>query len=251
MKNFRSPVGWLFFACLVAGCPKNESLSGSSTRLPTDTPETTTFEDDTPSLGPGQSGYFDYYVLSLSWSPQFCSTRKLPPSDPQCGVGKSFGWIVHGLWPQYERGFPESCATAHTLSEATVTKMLPVMPSPKLIQHEWSKHGTCSGLSSETYFAAIEAVFSKLVFPEELQTPSQPVQMTLPELKQRFSDRNPQLGPGSLTVQCSSKYVREVRICLRKDLSPMPCTGFVRDLCKTPMLEFRPPRALTEAASQP
>src|SRR5262249_40589503 len=53
-------------------------------------------------------GQFDYYVLSLSWSPSFCETATGNARRQQCGT-RPFSFVVHGLWPQYERGFPESC----------------------------------------------------------------------------------------------------------------------------------------------
>ena len=57
-----------------------------------------------------QPGQFDFYVLSLSWSPSFCEAageRGTPPQQ-QCGA-RPYSFVVHGLWPQYERGFPEFC----------------------------------------------------------------------------------------------------------------------------------------------
>jgi ribonuclease T2 len=181
-------------------------------------------------------------VLSLSWSPQFCQTRKFPPTDQQCGDGKRFGFIVHGLWPQYEKGYPESCPSTYQLPDATVDKVLRMMPSQKLIRHEWEKHGTCSGLSAEQYFQQVETVFAGLKIPSPYQSPTAPVVTSLAELKKSFLDANPQLAETSITAQCSGVYLREVRICLRKDLSPMPCGGFVRDSCKAPEVQLRPLR---------
>lgn len=217
----------------LSGCPKSQPL---------DAPPQQQDPDDAPSLGPGQSGSFDYYVLALSWSPQFCNSRKFSPSDPQCGDGRRYGFIVHGLWPQYEKGYPESCSTSFQLAPQTVEKVLPMMPSPKLIEHEWQKHGTCSGLSAEQYFSQVESVFAGLVIPEPYRQPTAPVVTSLGELKQRFLEANPRLVPDSITAQCSGAYLREVRICLRKDLSPMPCSTFVRDACRAPALQLKPLR---------
>ncbi|MBL9041454.1 MAG: ribonuclease T2 [Myxococcales bacterium] len=215
------------------GCPKS---------TPSSSPPQQQEPDDAPSLGPGPSGSFDYYVLSLSWSPQFCNSRKFPPSDQQCGEGRRFGFVVHGLWPQYEKGYPESCQTGFSLAQPTVEKALQMMPSQKLIEHEWQKHGTCSGLSAEQYFAQVETAFAGLVIPEPYRQPTAPVVTSLAELKQSFLAANPRLTPSSLTAQCSGTYLREVRICLHKDLSPMPCTSFVRDACKAPEVQLRPVR---------
>lgn len=229
----RSAIAFALLVLPLLGCPKSPSPS---------TPPQQQDPDEAPSLGPGQSGSFDYYVLSLSWSPQFCSSRKFAPSDQQCGDGRRFGFVVHGLWPQYEKGYPESCATTFQLAPPTVEKALQMMPSQKLIEHEWQKHGTCSGLSAEQYFGQVETVYAGLVIPEPYRQPTAPVVTSLPELKQRFIEANPRLVDSSITAQCSGAYLREVRICLRKDLSPMPCTQFVRDSCKAPEVQLRPLR---------
>ena len=229
----RSLIAFALLVLPLLGCPKPPSTS----TLPQQQDP-----DEAPSLGPGPSGSFDDYVLSLSWSPQFCSTRKFAPSDQQCGEGRRFGFVVHGLWPQYEKGYPESCATTFQLAQQTVDKALQMMPSQKLIEHEWQKHGTCSGLSAEAYFGQVETVFAGLVIPEPYRQPTAPVLTSLSELKQLFIQANPHLSDRSITAQCSGAYLREVRICLRKDLSPMPCTQFVRDSCKAPEVQLRPLR---------
>jgi len=229
----RSSLVFALWTLPLLGCPKSPP--------PSPQPQQTDLEE-APSLGPGQSGSFDYYVLSLSWSPQFCSTRKFSPTDQQCGEGRRRGFVVHGLWPQFEKGYPESCQTSFQLAQPTVDKALQMMPSQKLIEHEWQKHGTCSGLSAEQYFAQVETVFGGLVIPEPYREPTAPVVTSLADLKKSFLDANPKLTESSLTAQCSGGYLREVRICLRKDLSPMPCTSFVRDACKAPEVQLRPLR---------
>jgi len=104
----------------------------------------------------GAFGRFDYYVLSLSWSPQHCAQTRPAANDPQCAVPRRFGFVAHGLWPQYERGYPSSCATGAAPDAALVDGMLDIMPSPTLVRHEWAKHGSCSGLDPAGYFALIE-----------------------------------------------------------------------------------------------
>src|SRR5688572_2676514 len=91
-----------------------------------------------------QPGQFDFYVLALSWSPSFCEAaaeRGNPPKE-QCGV-RPFSFVVHGLWPQYEKDFPEFCQNpAPRLDRNIVSSMLDLMPAPRLIFHQWDKHGT-------------------------------------------------------------------------------------------------------------
>ncbi|MGI9404557.1 MAG: hypothetical protein ACR2OF_08650, partial [Hyphomicrobium sp.] len=49
------------------------------------------------------AGEFDYYALVLSWSPTECLTSTRGRSDAQCARrdGKRYGFVLHGLWPQY------------------------------------------------------------------------------------------------------------------------------------------------------
>ena len=98
-----------------------------------------------------EPGQFDFYVLSLSWSPSFCDAVTERSADsaarqPECG-DKPYAFIVHGLWPQYEKGFPEYCQNpAPRLDRNVVSSMIDLMPSPRLIFREWDRHGVCSGL---------------------------------------------------------------------------------------------------------
>src|SRR5262249_19520688 len=101
-----------------------------------------------------QPGQFDFYVLALSWSPSFCEAagERGPPPQQQCGA-RPYSFVVHGLWPQYEKGFPEFCQQpAPRLDRNIVASMLDLMPAPRLIFNEWDRHGTCSGLSPNAYF---------------------------------------------------------------------------------------------------
>src|SRR5215475_3676492 len=102
-----------------------------------------------------EPGQFDFYVLSLSWSPSYCAANAERPfyrQDPQCGA-RPFSFVVHGMWPQYENGFPEFCQVpSPRLPRNIVSSMLDLMPSPRLIYHEWDRHGTCSGLSANAFF---------------------------------------------------------------------------------------------------
>ena len=117
-------------------------------------------------------GEFDYYVLSLSWSPSFCEEAQERGSggrsqQAQCG-GRPFSFVVHGLWPQYEHGFPEYCQRpSPRLDRNIMTSMLDLMPAPGLIFNEWDKHGTCSGLGARAYFETIRKARAAVKIPEE------------------------------------------------------------------------------------
>lgn len=183
------------------------------------------------------SGRFDYWVLALSWSPQYCDGR---PDDAQCG--KPHDFIVHGLWPQYERGFPEFCERrAAPVPESLVQRMLPLMPSESLIRHQWRKHGTCSGLPMKEYFAQTERARRAIVIPAAYRKASGYRQTTRAHIEREFIAVNAGLSPKTIAVQCSGRWLREVRICMDARLQPRQCGTDVDDRCGSTVV-MRPAR---------
>src|SRR5262252_2401308 len=120
---------------------------------------------------------FDYYMLVLSYAPDFCDQPSGDKDPRECGDGRRIGFVVHGLWPQGEttRG-PENCGSASDIAQATIQEMLNYFPTESLIQHEWNTHGSCSGLSADDYFAAVKKARDSIKIPDEL-TPSTPQTM--------------------------------------------------------------------------
>src|SRR5215208_1658876 len=115
----------------------------------------------------------DHYVLALSWSPSFCAASGAESESRQCGRSASYAFVVHGLWPQYSRGWPAYCpAQERWIPEKIISAMLPLMPSKRLVIHEWRKHGTCSGLSVGDYFGLVQRLFAKLTIPERYRSPT-------------------------------------------------------------------------------
>jgi ribonuclease T2 len=192
--------------------------------------------------GGGTPGVFDYYVLSLSWSPQFCAGPAGERDAAQCGEGRQFGFVVHGLWPQYERGFPEACAASAPVTSAIVDRMLPLMPSSRLIQHEWDQHGTCSGLAQAAYFDTIRNVRAAVKIPGEYTAPIQQVNVSPAKIKQKFVAANAGFDLDSVHVLCGGRFVSEVRVCFSKDLRPRACGAGVRDTCAVDPAILRPVR---------
>ena len=187
---------------------------------------------------PDQPGVFDYYVLTLSWSPQYCATKKLPADDPQCGAGKHFSFVVHGLWPQYASGYPQSCST-ESLAQGLADSYLDIMPSRQLIQHEWEKHGTCSGLDSQHYFEDIRNVFNSITVPQQYHHPAKPLTRTLKQFKQDLLNANPGLDASAFSVACTGKYLNEVEVCFDKALKPRACEHDVHDACPASRITIR------------
>jgi ribonuclease T2 len=193
-----------------------------------------------------EPGQFDFYVLSLSWSPSFCdASRERPPyraPAQQCGE-RPYSFVVHGLWPQYVRGFPEYCQhPSPRLNRNIVSGMLDLMPAPRLIFNEWDKHGTCSGLSANAYFETIRKARAAIKIPEAYIEPAKPLTVTPEEVEQAFVDANPGLTKDAIAVTCDSRRLSEVRICIGKDLSFHDCAELAKRACKRPQLVMPPAR---------
>lgn len=167
----------------------------------------------------GKSGQFDYYVFSLSWSPEYCHDHA---SARQCTVAKPYAFIVHGLWPEYTKGgYPQSCSREPGLVDPS--KMLDIMPDPNLIAHEWLKHGTCSGLDPEPYFALIRKAYQKTKIPQKFQAPQEQFTISPKQLAQEFSRANLKLPEKAVQVACPGNYLAEVRICMDKNVKAITC----------------------------
>jgi ribonuclease T2 len=171
-----------------------------------------------PRAAPGK---FDYYAVALSWSPSYCAGRRDPA---QCGRG--LGFVLHGLWPQYEKGFPQNCST-EKLPSAVRDNYAAIFPSPKLIGHEWNEHGTCSGLDPAAYFALSAKLKDKVVIPKVYQQPAAPVRSTPGELVQFFRAANPGMPVDSVLPFCGDggRFLREVRACFTREGGARSCSN--------------------------
>ena len=184
-----------------------------------------------------EPGQFDFYVLSLSWSPSFCDAVTERSADsaarqPECG-DKPFAFIVHGLWPQYERGFPEFCQNpAPRLDRNVVSSMLDLMPSPRLIFREWDRHGVCSGLPARAYFETIRKARAIVKIPNDYLDLAQPKTVAPGEVEDAFIAANPGLTHDGIAVGCDAKRLNEVRICFSKDLKFRDCAEVDQRACR-------------------
>jgi ribonuclease T2 len=192
-----------------------------------------------------EPGQFDFYVLSLSWSPSFCEAsgeRGTPPRQ-QCGA-RPYSFVVHGLWPQYERGFPEYCQyPSPRLDRNIVSSMLDLMPAPRLIFNEWDKHGTCSGLSARAYFDTVRKVRAQVKIPEAYLDPKALLTVTPNEVEEAFIAANPGLTRDAVAVTCDRRRLSEVRLCISKDEFQFhPCPEIVKRSCRRDRLVMPPVR---------
>ena len=181
--------------------------------------------EDTP-------GEFAYYLLSLSWSPAYCLSS---PGAAECNGPRRFGFIVHGLWPQYERGWPEYCDVRSAVPEEVVREISDLMPARGLVYHEWSAHGTCSGLIPAEFFALVRRAASSVAIPRELENPTRATEEPPAAIAAAFQHVNPRIPAQSIVVTCSGQSVprlREVRVCLDRDLAPRACSAdAIRGAC--------------------
>jgi ribonuclease T2 len=191
----------------------------------------------------GEPGQFDFYVLALSWSPSYCDSAGNRADPAQCRAQKPLSFIVHGLWPQYDKGFPSDCAyNAPRVTEQTIRELRDVMPSRGLVIHQWRKHGTCSGLSPDQYFALVRKAFERIKIPPQFAQPAQWQSISPPEVENAFRVSNPGLEGDMIAVTCDRRNLREVRICLSKDLQFRACPQVDRQTCRAPRVSLPPVR---------
>lgn len=195
-----------------------------------------------------KAGDFDYYALVLSWSPTHCDSPAGRRDQTQCSPrrGRGFSFVLHGLWPQYFRGYPESCRTPFKpfVSNRTIESMMDIMPSKGLIIHEYRKHGTCSGMTPEDYYALSSKLYRQIRIPAAYREPTKEQFVSPDQLIKQFTDANPGLDADMLAVVCrgSGNRLREVRICFSKNGKPQRCGSNEkqRNLCRANRM-FVPP----------
>ncbi len=189
------------------------------------------------------TGGFDYYMLVLSYAPDFCDQPESRKDPRECGAGRGVGFVVHGLWPQNEnsRG-PARCGPARPVARASVDAMLSYFPTPGLVQHEWRDHGTCSGLTAADYFAAVRKARDSLRIPEDLNHPVQQVQSSPDRIEAELASANAGYPAGAFRTSCyRDGQLKEIRICLNRDLSPRPCSRSAGE-CRAPAVMLLPVR---------
>ena len=186
---------------------------------------------------------FDFYVLALSWSPSYCEAEGERANPQQCDRGRPYAFIVHGLWPQFEKGYPEFCAEdAERVERGIEDEMLALMPSRGLIRHQWKKHGTCSGLSQDDFFDTVRNAYASVSVPDIGPADGTYKTMTPGEVAQAFIGANPGLEDDHFAVTCDKRRLREVRICMTTDLEYRSCPEVTRRACRRPSVVLPPVR---------
>lgn len=190
-------------------------------------------------------GQFDDFVLALSWSPSYCAGDPGQRDAQQCAPGRRFAFVVHGLWPKFVNGWPESCESRkEMIPQERIDAMLDVMPSKKLIIHEWKKHGACSGLTQADYFGSVRKIFGSLRIPARYLSPQAPVTITPEQLVVDFVKSNRGLTADMLSVQCGTASdlarLSELWICVNKTGSFTACGTTDRWQCRAKTIVMPP-----------
>lgn len=190
-----------------------------------------------------KAGDFDYFVLALSWNATWCALDGDQRGAPQCDAGRKLGFVLHGLWPQYERGWPSYCKTVHRdPSRAQTAAMADIMGSGGSAWHQWKKHGRCSGLEAREFFDLSRQAYSTINRPEILRQVDKPLRIDPRVIEDAFIQKNPGLGRRSITVTCKDGYIQEARICLTRDLKLRDCAPDTAKDCSQSGPRFLPMR---------
>ena len=201
------------------------ALAQAACAIPADLPAPRPERPD----GPRRTGPIGGYMLALSWSPEFCrAAGGRPDSRVQCASGNRFGFVLHGLWPEFAGPrWPQWCRPVGLVPPAVVRANICATPSPQLIQHEWAKHGSCMSDSPLRYFRAATRLYRAVRYPDMPMLAFQP--LTVGHFAQAFATANPGLDPSAIRVQASrTGWLQEVRICLGRDLRPRRCPTHAR-----------------------
>lgn len=195
-------------------------------------------------------GNFDYYALALSWSPTHCASEDGRRDSEQCAPrhGRPYGFILHGLWPQYAEGYPESCPTEGRpfVPNSVIDGMADIMPSRGLVIHQYRKHGTCSGLAPKAYFDTARRLFRSVRVPERFRNPTGAQFVSPGDVINAFVAANPKLDASMMAVVCAGpgNRFREIRICFSKSGQPIRCGRNETQgrLCRTQRMHVPPVR---------
>lgn len=190
-----------------------------------------------------RAGDFDYYVLALSWSAAWCALEGDARDDPQCDAGRGLTFVLHGLWPQYDDGWPSFCRTGERdPTRAETAAMADIMGGAGLAFYQWKKHGRCSGLSAAGYYDAARDAYESIGIPELFADVDRPLTLPASVIEDALLETNPGLERDGITITCKAGRIQEARICLTRDLEPRRCGADVIRDCRLPDAVLEPVR---------
>jgi ribonuclease T2 len=181
----------------------------------------------------GQPGHFDFYLMNLSWAPEFCSIQG---TSPECAAHP--GFILHGLWTQNNDGtYPVFCSEEP--APANLAQNLDITPDLALLHHEWAKHGTCSGVGPQRFFAMEHHAFHALKIPPQFEHVDHEISLTPNAILDLFAQSNPDFPLGSILLSCGRNHLTAIEACFSKDLKPIACQGLRS--CRANSVTIEPP----------
>ena len=232
------PPGCVLDKCLDGAQAPDVSQPATPQSAPAFAPRQQSPSRDAGGTAPGN---FDFYVFTLSWSSGFCETSGGGRGKSQCDAGSGLGFVVHGLWPQYERGFPSDCGADRAPSRIALEATRGVFPDEGLARYEWRKHGTCSGKSPEAYFGDVKSLFRAIAIPDRFKSPRQEQTVAPNDIARAFIASNPGLRIDAMAIGCQRRVLQEVRLCLTKDLRQFrSCPEVARGTCRSTDVSIPP-----------
>ncbi|WP_353069445.1 ribonuclease T2 [Tunturibacter empetritectus] len=228
MKKITLPVLLALLLPLAACEPHPQPTSEPAPR-----PGTTALPSQSSDQAAASQQPFDYYLLNLSWSPEFCHSH---PNATECAQRPAF--VLHGLWPQNTNGgYPQNCSTDY--GPRVPSAYSDIYPDAGLLRHEWRTHGTCSGLSPDAFFALARTAFQAVTIPPTLAQLDHQISLTPAQLIDLFQTANPAIPAASLAISCGNNYLTAVEVCLDKSAHPISC-GPIRS-CRANAVRITPP----------
>lgn len=223
----------IFSALLALLLPLAGCYSRPQTASNPDTSKTDNPPPRAHARSAGAGGGFDFYLLNLSWSPEFCHSH---PNAAECAVHANF--ILHGLWPQNDNGtYPENCS--NDPGPADPTQYKDIYLDQGLLAHEWKTHGTCSGLNADNFFNAARTAFHSVAIPHALSGLTAQISLPPEQILGDFTAANPNIPRASLALSCGNNYLTAIEVCLDKSLHPIACPS-VRS-CRANTVRIPPP----------
>jgi len=181
----------------------------------------------------GEPGKFDFYLMNLSWSPEFCSIQG---TSPECAAKP--GFILHGLWAQNNDGsYPVFCSEEH--GPAKPSENLDLTPDLSLLDHEWAKHGTCAAVGPQRFFTMEREAYHSLKIPAEFTHVDHEISLTPDKILGLFYEANPTFPQGSILLSCGRNHLTAIEACFSKDLKPLVCQGL--RTCHANSVKITPP----------
>ena len=160
-------------------------------------------------------------------------------------------FVLHGLWPQYAKGWPQDCRLEKRpwVPEGVIDDMREIMPSKGLVIHEYRTHGTCSGLDPQGYFAVARQLYDRIDIPQRFSDAASFQVLTPNEIEGEFLRANDWLDPSMVSVACRDGRLLDVRFCFNRDLTARACgSNEARRDCRMPAIGTGVPYARRHSA---